>query len=248
MIFYFSGTGNSKQIAKDLAHTIGSEDIANLAAYPTEQPITAKRIGFVFPTYFWGIPNIIEAFISQLTIVGTPYIYAVATCGEVPGASLLQVSHLLQAKGLKLDAGFYIVMPENYILAFNVPSTKTQDKLFNKAKQRIDAIAQYVKANKAHSLPVGRFIVDGLLGYTVNASARKAFPTKDKGFIVNDKCIGCGKCEKVCPVHNITLSNNKPSWQHHCEFCLACIHHCPTKAIDWKNKTQKRGRYLNPHL
>lgn len=248
MIFYFSGTGNSKQIAKDLALSIGSEEIMDLAAYPTQEPITAERIGFIFPTYFWGIPNIIETFISQLTIVGDPYLYAIATCGEVPGASLFQVSHLLQTKGYHLHAGFYIVMPENYIISFNVPSSKTQEKIFAKAKKKTNEIAQYVKTNTPRPLPVGRVIIDGLLGYTVNASARKSFPTKDEGFAVNDKCISCGKCAKVCPVHNITFTNNEPSWQHHCEFCLACIHHCPTKAIDWKNKTQKRGRYLNPNL
>lgn len=248
MIFYFSATGNSKQIASDLAHIIEAEELCNITDYSHTSPITASSIGFVFPTYFWGIPTCIEKFIESLNIVGDPYIYAIATCGGTHGVALHQIDHLLKNKGFHLSAGFYIVMPENYIISYNVTSEAQQQKQFAHAKTQIQHIATHIKAKKPHRLKRGRYVIDGLIGNPVNKYFRHTFPSKDKGFTVNDRCIGCGLCAQSCQFNNISLVNKHPTWQHHCEFCLACIHHCPTQAINWKNKTQKRSRYLNPNL
>jgi len=248
MIFYFSATGNSKQIASELAALLNDNDFYSITDYDIATPIKATSIGFVFPTYFWGVPTCIENFIRSLNIVGNPYIYAIATCGGTHGVALHQVNHFLKDKELNLSAGFYIVMPENYIVSYNVTSEDQQKKQFVNAKEQVKCIAEYVNAKKPNHLKRGRYVIDGLIGKPVNKLYRKSFPTKDKGFVVNDRCIGCGLCQKSCQFNNVTLVNDRPIWKHHCEFCLACIHHCPTHAIDWKNKTQKRARYLNPNI
>jgi len=54
----------------------------------------------------------------------------------------------------------------------------------------------------------------------------------DKSYYSNEKCNGCGVCSRVCPVNNINMVDNKPSWQHHCETCFACFHWCPNGAIN----------------
>ena len=65
------------------------------------------------------------------------------------------------------------------------------------------------------------------------------------GFNTNDQCIGCKKCEKVCPLNNITIVDSKPVWDHNCTHCMACIHQCPTQAIEFKKITLKKNRYYN---
>ena len=54
MIYYFSGTGNSRWAARRLAALTGDEarDIIGLDAVPTCQG--EARIGLVFPIYAWG--------------------------------------------------------------------------------------------------------------------------------------------------------------------------------------------------
>jgi Fe-S-cluster-containing hydrogenase component 2 len=42
--------------------------------------------------------------------------------------------------------------------------------------------------------------------------------------------------------------DKKPVWKHHCELCCACIHFCPAEAIQYGQKTKKRGRYKNPSV
>jgi formate hydrogenlyase subunit 6/NADH:ubiquinone oxidoreductase subunit I len=49
-------------------------------------------------------------------------------------------------------------------------------------------------------------------------------------------------------VQNIIIENEKPSWKHHCELCLACLHFCPVAAIQMGPKTATRGRYKNPSV
>lgn len=74
------------------------------------------------------------------------------------------------------------------------------------------------------------------------------FHEADRNYIVNDKCTGCGLCARRCPVHNITMNEGKPVWNHKCELCVACIQSCPKEAINYAGKTENRKRYLNPNV
>ncbi|MDW2798012.1 EFR1 family ferrodoxin [Clostridium boliviensis] len=54
-----------------------------------------------------------------------------------------------------------------------------------------------------------------------------------KGFHVNEtRCVSCGKCVELCPLNNIILTDGKPIWGNDCTHCMACLHRCPTEAID----------------
>ncbi len=236
------------QVAKDIAEILQECEIINIAKFNTETEIDATRIGIVFPVYFWGIPNIIRRFLSEIHLVGDPYIFAVATCGNVIGASLLQVNDLLKMKKQKLHSGFRIKMPENYIIYYDADSKEKQQKRFHDEKEKVSYIGQIVIDKKEISLEKSKYIIDTLFGKIVNHAVVSKFPSKDVHFTVNDKCIGCGKCVKVCSVNNITMKNNRPTWNHHCEFCLGCLQNCPVNAIDYENKTQKRTRYINPNV
>ena len=61
--------------------------------------------------------------------------------------------------------------------------------------------------------------------------------------IDEEKCIGCGKCEKLCPLNNITLQNARPVWGTNCTQCMACICYCPTRAIEYGKKSAGKPRY-----
>lgn len=51
--------------------------------------------------------------------------------------------------------------------------------------------------------------------------------------VYQDKCTGCGECEKNCPVDAITIQNNKSVIDGaKCIGCATCIAVCPVSAID----------------
>ena len=66
MIYYFSGTGNSKWLAEQLASK--TEDIAvNLIECSVVSSIDNQTIGIVFPIHAWGVPEPVLEFVKKLT-------------------------------------------------------------------------------------------------------------------------------------------------------------------------------------
>lgn len=52
------------------------------------------------------------------------------------------------------------------------------------------------------------------------------------GYFVGEACIGCKKCESVCPQKCIDVSGNRAVInQNHCLHCGRCAEVCPHKAI-----------------
>ena len=69
-------------------------------------------------------------------------------------------------------------------------------------------------------------------------------------FTVTDACIGCGICTEVCPQGNYELTSRGVKTEGDCEFCFACIHNCPQKAILFKQmkEVNPNARYRNEHV
>lgn len=113
-LFYFSGTGNSLKVAKDLAGELGDTELIPIAkAIDKELALSADRIGIIFPVYMWGMPLIVNRFVQKIRT--DKYVFAITTCGSFAAGTLLRTANYLKANGVKLSAGFVIVMPGNYI-------------------------------------------------------------------------------------------------------------------------------------
>ena len=50
--------------------------------------------------------------------------------------------------------------------------------------------------------------------------------------VEKEKCIGCGKCEKVCPM-NVEVPHNSRRKKHatECILCMKCVEECPQNAL-----------------
>jgi hypothetical protein len=58
-------------------------------------------------------------------------------------------------------------------------------------------------------------------------------------FVMKDRCIGCGKCVKVCPKSAIKLARKKSTINHTlCIGCFECMTVCPEHAIDINWETE----------
>ena len=67
-----------------------------------------------------------------------------------------------------------------------------------------------------------------------------------KKYIIDDSCILCGTCAKVCPANNIKVTD-KVIFGSNCEVCYSCIHNCPKRAIHLKNE-KSVVRFRNEHI
>ena len=73
------------------------------------------------------------------------------------------------------------------------------------------------------------------------------FQMSPKHFYATDACIGCKRCEKSCPMENVTVVDGRPVWGMDCTSCLACYHVCPQHAVQYGKRTKDKGQYFNPN-
>ena len=247
IIFCFTGTGNSLQVAIDV-----SSFLSNCIVHPMTKIGTSlstheyEYIGFVFPVYFFGLPLQVERFISSLLLEqdgehNTPYFFALATCGRSPGNALHQAHHLLQKKGNALHYGQKIIMGSNYVVLYDV--SKDLDKEEQKYREQLPSLISALREKRTNTIEDENALIT--LQYK---KAITQLQKKDEGYHVSESCNGCRICGTVCSVHNIEYISNKPVFLHHCEQCVACINYCPQQAIQYEDKTQNRGRYHNPNI
>lgn len=241
VIYYFSATGNSLHTAR----IIGDKLNAKLIPMPGHMGVTCKSevIGFVFPTYFWGLPWTVSEFIQKLKVESkNPYIFAVSTYGALHGGVLGHTEQAMNAENLQLSYGKVILAVANFIEEYNprIGSAKENLKMadLEAAKAAEDILAGVHRSGF-------RVSVWDRLFYKLYTGTKL---NRDGGFHADDKCIGCGICEKVCPYKNIVLKKGRPEFQHRCEHCVACINWCPREAIQWRRVTRKRNRYHHPEV
>lgn len=254
ILFYFTGTGNSLQVAKDLSEKLGSADLRPIAQVMAMRkgdesiPVSASRIGIICPVYAWGLPLIVRQFIQGLSLEKPAYIFGLVTYAGFLAATLKQIDHLLKQKGLRLSAGFGVRLPGNYTPMYGAFSEEAQSKLFSKAEIKLEQIAGIIKEGRAAKIESNSFFVNLIFSDFIYKHGIHQFLQGDSEFWVSEKCNGCGTCAKVCPVDNIEMQGGKPKWQHHCQRCLACLHWCPEEAIELGKRTPGRKRYRHPEI
>lgn len=246
-IFYFTGTGNSLKIARDLAEAVGDAQLVRIspAVIPLSMKEPADRVGIVFPVYADGLPRIVEAFARALDVPAGAYVFAMANYGGASGGALLQMDNIFKGKAVPLSAAFGLKMPDNTQILFPPCSRKEQEEDFRHEAESVLTIAGIIR-NKATALDD----VDRTRRRLGTSWARPPFDPRPmaKEFRVDEKCNGCGLCEKICPVENVAMKDGKPIWLDRCEQCAACMQWCPEEAIQFGRKTTGWGRYHHPAI
>jgi ferredoxin len=246
-LFYFSATGNSLILARDLASALPEAQIFSIPRAIHGRPdLDADNIGLIFPVFYCGLPRIVSDFIKKLDPGKIKYLFVVCNYGGFAGSTLQETREQLQAAGIRMNAAYQITMPGNYIVNYGAYEKDRQDKLFLNEKEAIRQIAEDVKAQK--NIPVKPGGLLNKITKSIYRSNLKKFPTLDKNFSASDRCNGCGICERVCPVENIRIEASKPKWKGNCEHCLACIQWCPKEAIEYSTRSVGRKRYQHPDV
>lgn len=241
MIYYFSGTGNSRFAAQKLAVLTQDKSVNIASIYNgTVKSVEGKSdvTGFVFPVYYSGLPEMVKRFASNPQIRDNlgEYVFCVITCGAETAAADKQ---LAKALGREPDLSVSLRMPDNYVIAYEPSTAEEARERLEKANAKLDKIAEainqhgvYIRSGfKKNLVTTFMYPLYGLFRTTLLYKA-------------DSKCNGCGFCEKICPDKAIEIKNGRPVWVHKkCQHCTACINRCPQKAIQFGFSTRKRGRY-----
>jgi ferredoxin len=263
IIYYYSGTGNSLHVARELKHRLpGTELVPILSVLKKETEVQgAEQVGLVFPIYVSTIPKPVRAFLDLTNFSSTQYLYAVTTNGGFPGKVDYLLFKLLNSKGFKLDYYTSLKMIVNTATGLMpaIMANKKWTELIDADKVgKMELVLQkelnLVAENIAKRVKnIGPDCHPNLARRALLSITEKMSPmekAKAISFFVDHDCNGCGTCEKVCPSEKIRLADSKPEWIEttQCYFCYACFNFCPQQAILVKGYKLKTGRYKHPSV
>lgn len=258
-IYYYSGTGNSLHVAKELQKRIPEADLIPIISLLGNADIETKAetVGFVFPIYLMSIPAPVRKFLKRLDLKSVKYCFAIATHEDAPGRIDTHLEKILKKKGKTLDAYFTVkmagnspkyIMP-NFMMKKGWVNRIAKDKILaleDGVLKELDKIQEMLLKQEKHPQERGH---DFFLEHIVPVLAEN---TKTEiQFYADSGCTGCGLCEKICLSQKIKIMDGKPVWQKNtqCYYCYACFNYCPTQSILIKNAyAEKNGRYHHPDV
>ena len=264
MIFYFSGTGNTRWAAIRLASAT-KEKLVSVSDYMREgknEPFVlqeGERLGFVFPVHGWRVPKLVRKFIRDIQVKaegGKPFAYAVCTAGDSIGKTIDNLNGTISRNPslTALDihgvaSAYSLIMPESYVgLPFmDVDPKEREAAKKKKASQELDVICGEICDRKEGVMRLTKGVVPWMMTNVIGGFFEHVLITDKRFHVEAGRCVKCGICSHVCPVDNIEGGKGKqPVWLHRpdCLTCFSCYHHCPRHAIEFGRQTQRKGQYF----
>ena len=257
LIFYFTGTGNCLYVARQLA-----DDNTELLSIPQlmkqkELNFEADEIGLVYPIYGQMPPYMVRQFLKKAKLKAD-YTFAILTFGARKCNAVEILDDITRKAGYRFDYISTLIMVDNWLPNFDMNEQKKMDKHI---PENLATIKNDINSHKHWMQPVSqeeRDLHAGFMAYTGLDPEVGFLKRSEKYFIVNDRCVGCGVCTDVCPRGNYSLTSNGVKTNGDCEFCFACIHNCPQKAIKFakieddpllaKGEMNPDARYRNENV
>ena len=244
MILYFSGTGNSMAISRQLAERLG-EQVMPLSRAVARDLSQERRIGLVFPCYWFNAPRAVTELLPRLQLPKDAYVFIVIPCGAQAGNAIWTVRRMLAAIGVEVAYSHKIRVPDNSAVGFG-RNPNDQAWKFDRYAGRMERIAADIAAGVRRC----HYAWWGLAGAlcAIPAVQRRTLPMLTPA-VNADRCIACGICAKVCPQGNIAIRDGKACCGDDCTQCLACVHFCPQQAVEINSKpTPKAHQYHHPKV
>jgi len=252
-IYFFSGTGNTLFLVKELKKRIPKVVLKPIASFRHEPEVIpqSKVIGFCFPNHGGQIPAAMILFIQKLKLKGDEYLFALVSSGGTGCNAFETINRIVRKNNLRLNGQFLINVP-----SFNPKTddastlpTDQQIEAFRKAiPEKLDRIAGAVEHNKqlavldvpAYKLPllIEKFLAPLVLNFVAKS------PSFLEGYFYSDSnCTGCGICVKACQTGRISIKDCRPEWDMDipCYCCHACLAFCPCGAIQVSPKLKWAG-------
>lgn len=232
---YFSGTGNTRYAAEVFCREYGeaAKAISIEEDDVTEAVKSNEMLVFAYPVQYSTVPKLVRDFIFENKELWlNKKVFIIATMGLFSGDGAGNLGRLLQRHEAEIIGGLHLKMPDSIgdEKMLKRPLEKNKE-LVHKAEQKISRSVQLLKSGKPSQEGIGiLYRMAGFFGQRLYFG-HKTKHYSDKLRVDEDKCIGCGKCEKLCPMNNIKIVNRKVVQNNQCTMCYRCINNCPRQAM-----------------
>lgn len=251
MIVWFSGTGNSRYVARRLGKLLGEDLLRIDAAYPDAVGLLSsqQRIIWVCPVYGWRVPPVVERAVAQMpeAVGGSAEHWLVVTCGDDVGETPRFWRETLATRGWRSAAVYSVQMPNTYVFlpGFDVDKPATVAKKLAAAPGCIESISRAIAGGEADVDWVRPGAFPALKSRVLGDLFRKRLMSPADFRVDADRCVGCANCVTACPMDNITLDASRhPVWGSDCAFCTACYQVCSHQAISHGRWSRGKGRQI----
>lgn len=254
VIFYFSGTGNTSWLSRELVsrltkagYTTSALSIEKITSLEADSQIAESDIiGFGYPIYGSDSPHNMKEFILALTPVSSKSAFVFCTQWKWSGDGSRAGSLFINEKGFKTLWTEHFLMPNNVctpILPF--PYTNTRHKIepvLRNAAKKADKFVKSIIGTKTFLR--GFNPLSAAAGSLQRNPFRKAFHKLRDDIGVNVQyCTNCLLCVNICPSANLSLEEDEIKTRGSCILCLRCYNFCPVSAITYRKiaHNKKRG-------
>lgn len=253
-IFYFSGTGNTSWVSRELVSLFLAAG-SDASAHSIEKTTSSRAdmlieesdiIGFGYPIYGSDLPHNMKEFLLALSPVSSKPAFVFCTQWKWSGDGSRAGSLFINEKGFKTLWAEHFLMPNNVcapILPF--PYTNDQHKIepvLRRAEKKAGRFVRTIISGK--SFLRGFNPLSAAAGSIQRNPFRRVFhKLRDDVGINTQNCTNCLLCVNICPSANFFHDSGKIKTNGSCLLCLRCYNFCPVSAITYKNivHNKKRG-------
>jgi ferredoxin len=248
IVYYFSGTGNSENVAlwmADIANEMEIEvnliNIAKTERRHIESPDSCALVAFVSPIHGFNYPPVMLNFLLHFPKGQNKVLLMNTRAGMLigkwitpglTGIAFYFAALILKLKGYSIRSMFPVDLPSNWISVHPGLNERTVKYLHERNQEKVYRFARKVLVGGSDYRGVREIIQDTLiapisLGYYF--IGRFFFA---KTYYASADCNNCDLCIKDCPVKAIKKVDNRPFWTFNCESCMHCMSNCPMRAIE----------------
>lgn len=243
LIFYFTATGNSLYVARELAGESGQLLSIPQIIKGEHLDFEADEVGFVFPDYAASAPLMVREFVSKAHFKAQ-YIFSVITFGNFAANVADWWDDFCKEKGLQNHYINTLLMVDNYLPVFDMNEQMKIDKKIS------ENLTQIVNDIASHREYVSHVDADDRMKEWLKRLQESHFPMEAERLLRlnTETCIACGTCAAVCPHGNFRMTDTYAEFSGSCEYCLACVHACPQKALTLERERNPQARFRNENV
>lgn len=223
-IWYFTGTGQSKQMAERIQQHFSREQVKlfDMTSYKDRERLEEKsvcdQLVIVFPIYGSEMPLVLKNAIKQLEGKGRSVIL-VALWGKAHKQNAIyHASKLLEESGFIVNGamevpGKHCYLEEKYPIPLEIDNIEACFKYIDKKKGNREAI--HISKEKVSP---GMKLICAFPEGTMPKIATKIS-------LESSLCKECNICIRKCPKH--AINENYSIDEKRCIRCLSCVTKCP---------------------
>jgi ferredoxin len=241
-LHYFSGTGNTHRaigiVGRKLADAGYTVETIRVSSDSRPPAGNSDLNVFAFPVYATDVPHVMLKYLKNLPS-DSSRAAVIAIFGDLKvehsmngyeGWALEHAARILRGKGLDVAMTDAVGYPESITMGINPPVKEDQAAIREISDSKVEEMAAKIIAGERSVKPIG--IANKVwtipFGFMYSLIGRRAL---GKLYVADDRCVGCGKCVRVCPAGAVKLVGTVPRWNLKCEGCQRCINSCPHRAI-----------------